>query len=213
MESGQKMEQHLSEIIVRAAGGDSAAREELLEMHRDQLTRMVATRIDKRLAQRVDASDVVQEATIEAARRLPEYLADPSMDFYLWLRWIARDQLIDMHRQHLESQKRDAGREVSIDAIHADHSAAALAGVLAGDLTSPSGAMQKTQEQAAVREAIQQLDPADREILVLRHYEQLSTRQAAEVIGMSKSGAGKRHVTALRKLKEVLNSKLVDERA
>ena len=193
-----------ADLIGRASQGDSAARDELLSLHREQLLRMVTLRLDARLLQRVDASDVIQEATIEAARRLPDYLADPSMDFYLWLRWITRERLIDLHREHLETQKRDAARERSIDGEHSDRSAAALANVLVGDLTSPSNALEREQNRAAVRQAIDQLPPTDREILLLRHFEQLSTSQAAEVLGLSKSGTGKRHVLALKKLKTIL---------
>ena len=192
-----------AELLKRAADGDASARGQLLLQHRAKLERMVAIRMDARLAQRIDASDVVQEATIEADRRLSEYLANPSMDFYLWLRWLTRERLIDLHREHLDTQKRDARREQSVQ-IDNDRSAAALANVLVGELTSPSNALEREQNRTIVRAAISQLAPIDREILVLRHFEQMSTSQAAEVLNLSKSGAGKRHVMALRKLKGIL---------
>ncbi len=193
-----------AELLQLAAHGDEAAREELLEKHRERLTRMVASQMDVRLARRIDASDVVQEATIEAARRLPEFMERPSVDFYVWLRWIARERLIDMRREHLGTQKRDARRELH-RVSGEEHSAVELAKILVSDLTSPSGNVQRNQQRQAVRDALDRLDSKDHEILVLRHYEQLSLSQVAEVLGMSKSGVGRRHISALRQLKAALN--------
>lgn len=194
-------------LLERAAHGDASARDELLQMHRQRLHRMVDMRMNQGLTQRIDASDVVQEATIEAARRLPEYLANPSMDFYLWLRWITRERLIEIHREHLDVQKRDVRREQSF-VVADERSAVMLANVLVGELTSPSNALEREQNRAIVRDAIAELDSIDREILVLRHFEQLSTSQAAKVLNLSKSGAGKRHVLALKRLKKILEEKL-----
>ncbi len=197
-------------LVALAADGNVDARDQLLLMHRERLERMVTIRMDARLAQRVDAADIVQEATIEAAKRLPEYLAKPSMDFYLWLRWLTRERMIDLHREHLQSQKRDASREQSLGHCD-DRSAAALATVLVGELTSPSNALERDQNRAIVRDAISQLTPIDREILILRHFEQMSTSQAASVLNLSKSGAGKRHVLALRRLKTILEDKMPND--
>ena len=209
-DSGCSIEAECSEFLSRAQQGDLEAPDSLLQLYRERLLRMVRFRIDNRLSQRIDASDVVQEATMEAAKRLPNYLEDPSMDFYVWLRWITRDRLIDLHRQQLGTQKRGDGRDLSIDESCAEQSAVALADMLVSQLSSPSNAMERKQNHEAVRQAIQTLNSTDREILELRHFEQLSTRQAAEVLGLSKSGASKRYVLALKNLKVLLRTVLPD---
>ena len=162
--------------------------------------------MDRRLAKRVDASDIVQDATFEASRRLQDYLADPKMDFFVWLRWIANDKLIDSHRHHLGAQKRQLGQEVSIFARPmAEATSFALAEHLMGRLTSPTQALQKAETQMAVEEALNQLEPVDREVLVLRHFEHLSNQETAEVLGLKKSGASRRYIAALKRLKELLS--------
>lgn len=188
--------------------GDDQARDTLLELYRERLRRMVASRMDRRLRSRVDASDIVQDATMEAADRLPDYLADPKMDFYVWLRWITRDRLIDIHREHLGTLKRHAGRDASLDAPCGDQSTGALADALLADLTSPSNVAEREQNREIVRQAITELDETDREILLLRHFEHLTTNQAAAVLGLSRSGASKRHVLALRQLRTMLKDRL-----
>lgn len=207
--SGFNNEARCDELIASVLRGDATARCELLDLYRDRLRRLVALRLDARLAQRVDASDIVQDVTLAASERLDDYLSNPTMDFYVWLRWMTRDRMIDVHREHLGTLKRDASREISVDSGH-DRSTTGLAEALAGELTSPSNAVERDQNRQAVRDAISQLDVDDREILLLRHFEQLSTSQSAAVLGMSKSGAAKRHVHALRRLQSILNKTLPD---
>ena len=202
MENADKID----ELIQRAAQGDEPAMSTLLSMYRDRLTKMVQLRLDRRLFGRVDASDIVQEATIEAARRLREYAETLPMDFYLWLRQLAGQKLIDAHRHHLGAEKRDAGQEVSLyRKAMPEATTTVLASQLLGRLTSPTQALQRAELQLRVQEALNSLDPIDREVLVLRHFEQLSNSETAKVLGISKSAASKRFIVALRRLKEVLN--------
>ena len=197
----------LDDTIQRAVGGDERAASDLFSRYRDRLTKMIQLRLDRRLYGRVDASDIVQEATIEAARRLPEYADARPMGFFLWLRQLAGQKLIDTHREHLGTQKRDAGREVSLyRKAMPEATSAVLAAQLLGRLTSPTQAVQRAELQLQVQEALNSLDSMDREILVLRHFEHLSNDETAAVLGLKKSAASKRFITALRRLKSRLSS-------
>jgi len=188
-------------LLSRVRLNDDAAREQLLELHRERLVRMAQARMSPRLIRRVDAADVVQEALITASQRLDEFLARDDVTFFVWLRWTVRDRLIDLHRQHLESQKRDANRDVAIASEMANASSVALEGVLMGQLTSPSQAAVREELRNAIREGLATLSETDREILLLRHFEQLSLEECAQTLQMSKSGANKRHMNALRALR------------
>lgn len=196
----------LDELLKLAAAGNSNARSDLLATYRERIRKMVDLRMDRRLQSRIDASDVLQEATLEASRRMDEYFsqADP-MDFFLWLRWIANDKLIDAQRHHLGTQKRNIGQEVSLYARPAAEATSyALAEHLLGRLQHPSEAIRAAEIQVALENAINSLGPVDREVLVLRHFEGLSNREAAEILGLKKSGASKRYVNALASLKNIL---------
>lgn len=193
------------QLLAEAMAGDKEAQAALLNLYRDRLTRMVRLRMDRRLSTRVDASDIVQEANIDALRRLDEYLADPKMDFFVWLRWIANDKIIDAHRFHLGAQKRQIGQEVSIFARPmAEATSYALAEHLLGRLPSPSHVIRKAETQMAMEQVLNQLDPVDREVLVLRHFEHLTNKETASVLGLKKSGASRRYVEALKRLKVLL---------
>jgi RNA polymerase sigma-70 factor (ECF subfamily) len=192
-------------LIERALAGDRAALDGLLARHRDRLCRMVRMRLDRRLWARVDASDVVQEGLLEVAQRLPEYLREPRLPLFLWLRLVVGERLIRVHRHHLGAQMRDAGREVSLyrGALPAA-SSAALAAQLLGRHTSPSQAAVRAERILRLQEALNALDPLDREILSLRHFEELTAAEAARVLGITESAAAKRYFRALMRLKEVL---------
>ncbi len=194
------------ELLKLASGGCSNARSDLLAAFRGRIRKMVDLRMDRRLQSRVDASDVLQEATLEAHKRMDEYFAQSDrMDFFLWLRWIANDKLIDAQRHHLGTQKRNIGQEVSLYARPvAEATSYVLAEHLLGRLQHPSEAIRAAEIQVALEKAINSLEPVDREVLVLRHFEELSNRETAEVLGLKKSGASKRYVSALASLKDVL---------
>lgn len=194
-------------LVFRASDGDSQAVTELMERYRDRLKRMVSLRLDRRLRKRVAPSDVVQEALIVASNRLGEYAEQPTMGFYLWLRWITADKLLNAHREHLGTQKRDVTQEVSIyRRPMPDACSVSLAQQLLGQLTSPTKAIQRAETQLLVQEVLNSMDPVDREILVLRNFEQLSTTETAEALGIKRSTASKRYIAALKRLKQALGS-------
>jgi RNA polymerase sigma-70 factor (ECF subfamily) len=192
-------------LIERARAGDADALNALFARHRDRLRRMVEMRLDTRLQARLDASDVVQEAYVEVAQRLDEHLRDPRLPLFLWLRLVVGERLLKLHRTHLGTQMRDAGREVSLfrGALPAA-SSAALAAQLLGKHTSPTQAVVRAERILRLQEALNTLDPVDREILSLRHFEELTAAEAARVLGIEESAAAKRYFRALKRLKDVL---------
>src|SRR5262245_53249163 len=194
-------------LIEQAVGGDRRALGELLGRNRERLRRMVALRLDRRLQGRVDPSDIIQEACLDASRRLPEYHQNPTMSFFLWLRLLTGQRLVDEHRRHLGVAGRDAGREVSLyGGALPETTSAALAAQLLGRLPTPSQAAIRAERQIRLQEALNSLDPIDREVLVLRHFEELSNGEAAAVLGLNKSAASKRYARALIRLKDILAS-------
>jgi RNA polymerase sigma-70 factor (ECF subfamily) len=204
------MENHSAEsvdLIERARAGDREALNFLLARYRDRLRRMVEMRLDTRLQARLDASDVVQEAYVEVVERLPEYLRDPKLPLFLWLRLVVGERLLKLHRHHLGTHMRDAGREVSLyRGALPMASSAALAAQLLGKHTSPSQAVVRAERILRLQEALNTLDPMDREILALRHFEELTAAEAAWVLGIKESAAAKRYFRALKRLKEILAS-------
>ena len=192
-------------LIGLARAGDRQALSALLERHRDRLRRMVELRLDWRLQARIDASDIVQDAFLEIASRLDEYLRAPELPLFLWLRLVVGQRLATVHRHHLGTQMRDAGREVSLyrDALPAA-SSAALAGQLLGRQTSPSQAAIRAERVIRLQEALNTLDAVDREVLALRHFEQLTAAETARVLGISEEAAAKRYIRALKRLKQIL---------
>jgi len=193
------------DLLRRAASGDQAALGEVFALYRDRLRQMVRLRLDRRLQGRLDPSDVVQEAYLDFARRLPDYAREPTMPFYLWLRFLTGQRLIDLHRQHLGAQMRDAGQEVSLyRGALPQASSVSLAAQLLGRLTSASHAAIRAETQVRIQEALNSMDPIDREVLTLRHFEMLSNDETAAILGIRKSAASNRYVRALKRLKEIL---------
>ena len=170
------------QLLDRVAAGDSFAANELMEQHRDRLRRMVNVRMDPRLAPRLDASDVVQEILTYAARHLPEYLHKRPISFYPWLRQIAWNQLMDLYRHHVLVDKRTVKREV--EPAVSDASVDLLAGMVVAAGTSPTGFVVRRELRERVRQAINQLPARQREVLIMRHLEQLSIDEIAELLGM-----------------------------
>jgi RNA polymerase sigma-70 factor (ECF subfamily) len=166
---------------------------------------MVEARLDRRLRGRVDASDVVQEAYLDAVRKLDGYLADPKLPVFLWLRLVVGERLLKVHRRHVGAQMRHAGREVSLyrGALPAA-SSAALAAQLLGKHTTPTQAAVRAERLLRLEEALNALDPIDREILSLRHFEELTAAEAARVLDIQEAAAAKRYIRALQRLKHVL---------
>jgi RNA polymerase sigma-70 factor (ECF subfamily) len=197
----------MQRIVELAVQGDDRAWDRLMTDHRARLRRMVALRLDRRLQGRVDPSDVIQEAYVDAARRLGEYARNPSMPFFLWLRFLTGQRLLKEHRRHLGSQARDAGREISLyHGAFPETTTADLAAHFLGKLSSPSQAAIRIEQTIRLQEALNSLEPIDREILALRHFEQLTNGEVAEVLDLDKSAASKRYMRALLRLKDVLLS-------
>jgi len=195
------------QLLRRAAEGDSERWGALLARHRERLRRMVALRLDQRLHGRIDASDVIQEAYLEAWHRLPEYLRQSTMLFFLWLRFLTGQKVLALHRHHLRREMRDAGREVSLyRGALPEASSAALAAQLMGHDTRPSEAALRIELKLRLQEALSQMDAIDREVIALRHFEHLSRAETAEVLGMRESAVSKRYVRALDRLKGILAS-------
>jgi len=192
------------DLLQRAVAGDAQARAALFALYRDRLKSMVRLRMDRRLSGRIDASDVVQEAYLDYDRRFGDFTAKPGQPFYLWLRQLAGQRLIDLHRMHLGAQMRDAGREISIFRGMPEASSASLAAQLIGRVTSASQAAAKAEIRLKVQQALNNLDEVDREVLTLRHFEQLINEEVAEVLGLSKQAASNRYVRALKRVKELL---------
>jgi RNA polymerase sigma-70 factor (ECF subfamily) len=192
-------------LLERARAGDQNALAEIFARHRDRLRRMVELRLDRRLQARLDPSDVVQDAYLEVAQRLQAYLREPNLPLFLWLRLVVGEQLINLHRHHLGTQMRDAGLEVSLyRGALPEASSAALAAQLLGKHTSPTQAAVRAERLLRIQEALNSLDPLDREIISLRHFEQLSRAESAQALGIEESAASKRYIRALKRLKSIL---------
>jgi RNA polymerase sigma-70 factor (ECF subfamily) len=192
-------------LVQQAVAGDEAALHELFGRYRDRLKRMVRLRLSRRLQGRIDDSDVLQESFLEVAQRLAEYAENPGLPFFLWLRHMTGLKLTEVHRRHLGTRMRDADREVSLHRgglPEAD--SVSLAAQLLGQLTTPSQVAVKAETRIFVQEALNAMDPVDREVLALKHFEQLSMSEIAQTLGMSKAGVGSRYLRALKRLREVL---------
>src|SRR5262245_760057 len=195
----------IEDLHRRAGAGDPNALADLFASHRDQLRRMVSLRLDRRLQGRVDPSDVLQEAQVEVLRRAARYGADPRVPPFLWLRFITAQQLITLHRRHLGAQMRSAGQEI---ALHRgpmpQATSASLAEMLLGRLTSPTQAAHRAEVRVLLQEALNSMEPLDREVLALRHFEELSNSEVAQVLGLSKTAASNRYIRALERLRQIL---------
>jgi RNA polymerase sigma-70 factor (ECF subfamily) len=192
------------ELVDRAAGGDDAARQQLLARHRDRLRRMVAARLDRRLSARVDPSDVVQEALAASAANLDAYLRNRPLPFYPWLRGFAWDRLMKVHRHHIKSQKRTVALEEAW--IMPEESAQQLADRLLARSTNPVGRLIREELRDRLRAALAKLAEPDREILVMRNLEHLSVAETAAVLEISEGAVKVRHLRALRRLRALLET-------
>ena len=193
------------QLICRAARGDRAARQQLIARHRERLRRMVAVRMDPRLSPRIDPSDVVQEALAEAERHLEAYLRDQPLPFYPWLRQFAWQRLRHLHRHHIDARRRSVAREEPWELPLPDRSALDLARRLLASGTSPSRCLIRDELRQRVQEALARLDPRDREVLVLRYLEGLTTDEIAAVLAIRAGAVKMRHLRALERLRGLLD--------
>ncbi|HEX4145092.1 MAG TPA: sigma-70 family RNA polymerase sigma factor [Pirellulales bacterium] len=201
------------QLLDAARRGDADARGQLLARHRDALRRLVGLRIDPALGRRVDASDIVQDVLLDADRRLVDYLASDGMPFHLWLRCLARDRLIDAHRHHRRAQRRSLDREQPLlQMAWSDQSAIDLADLVRDRQATPAAAAMGRELELRFQAALDQLDDTDREIVLLRHFEQLTNGETAEVLGLSAPAAGMRYLRAMRRLRTLLDEVPSEER-
>jgi len=194
------------ELLAGAKKGESDAVNNLMERHRNALRRMVQMRLDQKIQRRVDVSDVVQDVLIEANRRLATYLENPVMSFRLWLRQIAKDRIIDAHRRHRVSAKRSVDREQQLAAqVGNDRSTIDLAAQIYDPELTPAAAAAQQEMARRVEGAIRLLNDQDCEIILMRHYEQLSNQEIAAALELSEPAASMRYLRAVRRLRELLD--------
>lgn len=194
------------ELLDRAKRGDERAVNALFDRHREAVRRLLHLRMDRAIAARVDASDLVQDVLIEASRRLSSYLANENaMPFHLWLRALARDRLIDTHRRHRVAGRRSVDREQHLGAgAYGDRSSLDLAAALRDSEPTPAAAAMRNELEQRFQSALDQLDEIDREVIMMRHFERLSNREVAQALNLSDAAAGMRYLRAIRRLRTML---------
>lgn len=192
--------------LKRLRDGDPEVLGELFDRYRKRLLHIVQVRMDRRLASRVDAEDVLQEIYLDAASRVQHYIQNHSGSFFVWLRLIATQTMANFYRRHLNTQMRDVRRDVSISAGKApDSPTRPIAMQLIGHLTSPSKAAIRQESIEQLESAIDVLKPADREVIALRHFEMLDNKEVAEVLCIREKAASIRYIRAIKRLKDALN--------
>ncbi|HIE97033.1 MAG: sigma-70 family RNA polymerase sigma factor [Fuerstiella sp.] len=200
---GEKTQQ----LLIGAKDGDSQAVNDLIERHRQAVRRLVQMRLDNAVARRVDASDVVQDVMFEASRRLADYLQNPSMPFHIWLRQLAKDRVIDMHRRHRAAQRRSVDREQHVTNLgNDDKSTADLASLLKDTQLTPAAATVRKEMEQRFLQALNELNEDDRELIMMRHFEHLGNGEVAVALGLSAPAAGMRYLRAIRRLRESLGT-------
>ncbi len=193
------------DLLCRLRSGDSSALATMFDRHRGRLEKMVRLRLDSRLQGRIDPADVLQDAFIDAARRLPEF-ADNAMPLFLWLRFLTSQRLQLLHRQHF-GPTRNAEREVSLySGAVPQADSMSLAQQLLGRLTTPSEGAIRVEMRLRVQDALNAMDPIDREVLALRHFEELTNKETAAVLGLQQAAASNRYVRALGRLKDIMST-------
>lgn len=199
------------DVVQLMEKGDSALAS-LFAQYRARLRRMVEMRLDHRVAGRVDPSDVLQEVFLDASKQLSGYLAEMPMPPLLWLRFLTRQRLMATHRYHLGVQMRNAKREVPLERGQGSPwYSESLSRHLAGQFTTPSGAMARMELQAQLQEVLDAMEPLDQEILALRHFEELSNNEVAQELGISKAAASNRYTRALVRLGRLLGGRTSPE--
>lgn len=193
------------ELVSRLRNGDEQALAELFSIHRERLWQIVNFRLDRRLAGRLDVDDVLQEVYLDAAKRVRHFINDHDVTFFVWLRTIVGQTMVDLHRRHLGAEKRNAGREISIHGVkYPQATSVSFAVHLLANLTSPSQAAMRDELSEQIETAIEAMDSIDREVLALRHFEELTNSEVAEVLELTQAAASVRYMRALARLKDIL---------
>jgi len=200
------MDQDDSQIERLRESGEQALAETIAS-YNDRLLRIIDLRLDPRLAGRVDAADVLQDAFLESRKRLPRFLSEPRVPVFVWLRGVVLETLIDVHRRHLGAKMRDIGREVPLPGpVSPSATSITIAACLLGDLTSPSQAAIREETARKIDQVLEDMDPIDREVLILRHFEQLSNDEVASVLGVKKAAASRRYTRAVTRFRKVVET-------
>lgn len=195
------------EQINQMRAGSTEALAAVFSRYRERLRRIVQFRIDYRLAGRVADSDVLQETFIAAVKRLEHFGKQTEMPAFLWLRLLVGQQLVDLHRQHLQAEMRDVRKEVALPQPGASpHTSMAIAAQLAGKLTAASEVVARAERIEKLEQTLNQMDATDREVIALRHFEELSNIETAKVLGIEAAAASKRYIRAMARLAELLAS-------
>lgn len=195
----------ISEFVNGAMRGDREALAKLFAHYRPRLWRMVNFRLHPRLQGRIDADDVLQDAWLMAIDRISYFPRDASHSPFIWFRMIVNQTLIDLHRRHLGAEKRSASRDVSMTGgWQSESTSSSMAFHLMGHLTSPSSAYNRVELAKQLDVALEGMNDIDREVLALRHFEELSNSETAKVLNMSEQAASGRYIRALGRLKQVL---------
>jgi RNA polymerase sigma-70 factor (ECF subfamily) len=198
--------EHVAELTKRLSAGDLEALASLFALAWERLTRMVNFRLDTRLQGRVDPEDILQEAYLAAQQRVDSFAAEKASSVFVWLRLIVGQTMIDVHRRHLGSKIRDANQEVPLQRFASPAaSSASISMQLLCNLTSPSQAAVKAELSAQLEEVLNDMEPMDREVLGLRHFEELSNKEVAEALGITRATASNRYIRALGRLKAILS--------
>lgn len=196
-------EPHDSERNMLKDGGQPALAA-LFSNYRDRLERIVTFRLDPRIRGRVDAADVLQETFLEVSDRLPSFLASPDVSFFVWLRQQTLQTLIDVHRREFR-QKRDVNREIHFtSAGSSGGTSVSIAQFLVDQITTPSAVAVRAEEMQWLQQALNSMNEVDREVLALRHFEQLGNNQVAEILGLNPTAASNRYLRAAARLSEIL---------
>ena len=194
-----------AEIIAQLAASREEALARFFDMVRERLKRIVNFRLDYRLNGRISESDVIQDTYVRAAQRIDSYLEKPTMPFFVWLRLEVQQQLIDIHRHHFGAEKRDIRKEIPMVKPKANQTSLALAAHLVAQMTSVSQIFEKAEQIAAVEKSLDEMNELDREVIALRHFEELSNIETAEVLGIQPAAASKRYLRALKRLREIMD--------
>ena len=199
-----ELPQH-EEIVAQLEQRREEALAELYQLVRERLRRVINFRLDYRLTSRVSNSDVLQETYVRAAQRIDSYLKKPDMPFFVWLRLEANQRLHEIHRFHFGAEKRDVRREMSLKG-HRDHgqTSVQLAAHLVAQMTSASGVFQKAQQIDALEKTLSEMNETDREVIAMRHFEELSNVETAKILEITTEAASKRYIRALKRLKEIM---------
>lgn len=202
-----ELDQNEAKQIERLRAEPQAQFARLYSEFKERLKRIIHFRLDYRVAGRVSDSDILQECFVRASKRLEKFLKKPDYPFFVWLRMQANQQVADIHRKHLMAEKRDARKEINLNAKQqgSNQTSMQLAAHLVAQMTSPSRLLQRSEEIAALESSLNEMNETDREVIALRHFEELSSQETAQVLGIEPAAASKRYVRALKRLQEIMS--------